>query len=84
MLPSSKDRIHNDVLRKLIQAPEVVQTDASSDSQSGPPQSRVEQRLARIDVENILAGKDEEAEGLGMKDIPGGQLTFVFERKSIV
>jgi DNA repair and recombination protein RAD54B len=78
--PNARDDVHDDILRKLIFEPE---TAGSAEIQPPPPQSksRIDSLLSAIDLENISA-VDESSARLGVHDVPGGTISFLFEKSS--
>ncbi|KIM91969.1 hypothetical protein PILCRDRAFT_809966 [Piloderma croceum F 1598] len=78
--PNARDDVHDDILRKLIFEPE---TDGSAEIKPPPPQSksRIDSLLSAIDWENISA-VDEDSPRLGVHDVPGGTISFLFEKSS--
>jgi DNA repair and recombination protein RAD54B len=81
MLPSAREKIHDDILRRLIPVQEVIQHNDTTSPD--PPKSRVEKLLAAVDSTAIFDTDDlEEPEAWDMRNVKGGQLTYIFERKS--
>ncbi|KAF8588695.1 hypothetical protein K439DRAFT_582988 [Ramaria rubella] len=80
MLPLARDKIHDDILRKLIPVQEIEQDKVAS--QLGPFKSRAERILAIVDSAGILDADIDETGELEMRDIPGGQMTYIFEKRS--
>ncbi|KII92162.1 hypothetical protein PLICRDRAFT_50591 [Plicaturopsis crispa FD-325 SS-3] len=75
--PSARDDIHDDILRKLIYVPKpTVKEKAPVEHKS-----RAAKLLAEIDLENVAAMEEENAV-LGVKDVPGGTVCFLFEKGS--
>lgn len=82
MLPSARGKIHDDVLRSLIPIQAVTQHKDMA-PQLDSPKSRVEKLLAAVDSSALVdADGLEETESWDMRHVRGGQLTYVFERKS--
>ena len=81
MLPSDRAKIHDDILRGLIPIQELIE-DRGSVPLPEPPKSRVEKLLAAVDSTLIETDEPEETDSWNMENTPGGQLTYVFERKS--
>jgi DNA repair and recombination protein RAD54B len=78
--PNARDDVHDDILRKLIFKPE---TAGSAEVKPPPPQSksRIDSLLSAIDLENIPM-MDEDSPRLGVHDVPGGTISFLFEKSS--
>ena len=77
--PNARDDVHDDILRKLIFEPQ-----AETDKAKPPPpkpKSRIDSLLSAIDLEN-LSGLDEDVPRLGVHDVPGGTISFLFEKSS--
>jgi DNA repair and recombination protein RAD54B len=70
---TARDDIQDDILRKLIQS-----TDPTR-KPSKQPKSRLDSLLSAIDLENIVA-KDEV---WTVRDVPGGTVSFLFEKTSL-
>ncbi|KAF8518738.1 SNF2 family N-terminal domain-containing protein [Gautieria morchelliformis] len=82
MIPSARGKIHDDILRKLVPIQEVTQLEETA-SHPTPPKSRAEMLLAAVDSPTLFETDDlYDPELCSMEDVPGGQLTYLFERKS--
>lgn len=84
MLPSARGKIHDDILRRLVpvQDSEAIQHE-DMESQPDSRKSRAEKLLAAVDSSTLFDKDDlEDTDTWDMEDVPGGQLTYVFERKS--
>ncbi|KAF8520381.1 SNF2 family N-terminal domain-containing protein [Hysterangium stoloniferum] len=84
LLPSAREKMHDDVLRQLIAAPlpDVAETDPKMESIT--PKSRVEMLLAAVDSASIFDDDEVNNLALGrdMNEVAGGQVTYIFEKKS--
>ncbi|KIJ39853.1 hypothetical protein M422DRAFT_780869 [Sphaerobolus stellatus SS14] len=77
MIASARSQIHDDILRKLI-IPPGVEKALTSDSQTQSRSQRLlEEFDSLVDTDNL---KDEE--GADMSEVPGGRVTYVFEKRS--
>ncbi|EPQ57554.1 hypothetical protein GLOTRDRAFT_127906 [Gloeophyllum trabeum ATCC 11539] len=74
---SSKINIHDRILRDLVYSPE----DEVEDEEPTEPKSRLDALLEAADFDNIAA-LDEPKMSLSPRDIPGGSISFLFERGS--
>jgi len=70
--------IHDDILRHLI-LPSAHEPEETGLSQ---PKSRIDSLLSAADIDNIAA-LDEDARTLSVRDVPGGTISFLFEKTSI-
>lgn len=75
---NARDEIHDDILRKLIFEPG---TDKQSQGAPVKAKSRLESLLAAVDLETLSA-QDGEAPRLTVRDVPGGTVSFLFEKSS--
>lgn len=72
--PSARTNIHDSILKGLIYLPPSVHEDLR------PPQtSRIESLLDAVDLENIAMT---DANRLTVDDVPGGSISFLFEKGS--
>jgi DNA repair and recombination protein RAD54B len=69
---SARDYVQDPVLRKLLHAPV---------STANKPLARSTSLLEAVDIDNILA-MDEDRPEVGARDVPGGTISFLFERSS--
>lgn len=78
--PNARDDVHDDILRKLIFEPAktVKEQPVASPAKT---KSRIESLLSAIDLENLSA-LDVEAPRLTVHDVPGGTVSFLFEKSS--
>lgn len=76
--PNARDDVRDDILRKLLfEKP----TEALGPAPAAPkPKSRVEALLSAIDIDNLSA--DDENSRLSVHDVPGGTVSFLFEKSS--
>lgn len=82
MLPAARGKIHDDILRRLVPIQEVVQHE-DAESQSNPPKSRAEKLLEAVDSSTFFDKGDlDDTDSWDMEGVPGGQITYVFERRS--
>ncbi len=72
---NARERIQDELLRLLVYVPE---TDNRT-KDDGPPRSRLNSLLAAVDLENVLQAT---APPLPVEDLPGGSVSFLFERTS--
>jgi DNA repair and recombination protein RAD54B len=70
--------IHDDILCRLVppNACEHVETELSQ------PKSRLDSLLSAADLDNIVA-MDEATRTLSARDVPGGTISFLFEKTSV-
>jgi DNA repair and recombination protein RAD54B len=73
----ASDNIHDAILRHLV-LPSV-----SDDKEDlGQPKSRLDSLLSAVDLDNITA-MDEATQPLSVRDVPGGTISFLFEKTSV-
>ncbi|KAG2066561.1 hypothetical protein BDR04DRAFT_1106542 [Suillus decipiens] len=73
----SGDNIHDVILRHLV-LPRV-----GDDKEDLPqPKSRLDSLLSAVDLDNITA-MDEATQPLSVRDVPGGTISFLFEKMSV-
>jgi DNA repair and recombination protein RAD54B len=68
-------------LRKLIFQPEAALENEKPKTSAPNPKSRLDALLSVIDLENI-AGLDHDIPRLSVHDVPGGSISFLFEKSS--
>lgn len=68
--PSTRDDIQDDILRKLFDSPKPTK--------GQEPKTKLQVLLSGIDLENIAAMD----EILSLNDVPGGTISFLFEKSS--
>ncbi|KAA1474331.1 hypothetical protein DENSPDRAFT_840910 [Dentipellis sp. KUC8613] len=73
--PRARDKIGDDMLRKLIFTPGPGKPPAST--QKDATKARVDSLLDAVDLDNL-----ENTSGYSVDDVPGGTLSFLFERSS--
>ncbi|KAG2153895.1 P-loop containing nucleoside triphosphate hydrolase protein [Suillus clintonianus] len=73
----TSDNIHDDILRHLV--PSSVSEEKEDLAQ---PQSRIDSLLSAVDLDNITA-MDEATQTLSVRDVPGGTISFLFEKTSV-
>jgi DNA repair and recombination protein RAD54B len=79
---NARDDVHDDILRKLILEPESeIAKNDKADPPRPQPKSRLDSLLSAIDMENI-SGLDDDAPRLSVHDVPGGTVSFLFEKSS--
>lgn len=80
--PDATTKIHDELLRTLIFSPKPPPGSAStSNPPTGGTISRIDSLLAAVDIDNV-AKLDHTA--LTVDDVPGGTLSFLFEKNSKV
>lgn len=79
--PNARDDIHDDILRKLVFEPEARRNEKQPKDTPVKAKSRLESLLTAVDLEN-LSKQDEEAPRLTVRDVPGGTVSFLFEKSS--
>lgn len=72
----ARDNVQDDVLRRLIYVPE------KSVSESKAAAALSGSLLDAVDLDNVLAIEEDEPEGLSARDVPGGTISFLFEKTS--
>ncbi|KAG6862306.1 hypothetical protein C0995_016004 [Termitomyces sp. Mi166 len=72
--PSTRDDIQDDALRKLIDF-----HDSSTTNETSLPKSRIDKLLDSIDLQNITALN----KCLNMREVPGGTISYIFQKSSI-
>lgn len=77
----ARDNIKDEILRRLVYIPEPKRNKAPI-PQTNDSKTRIDSLLEAIDLENVT-GADMNLE-LTVDDVPGGTLSFLFERGSIV
>jgi DNA repair and recombination protein RAD54B len=78
--PNARGDVHDDILRKLIFEPaEIVEKEKTKPLAA--PKSRLDTLLSAIDLDN-MSGLDEDARKWGVHDVPGGTVSFLFEKSS--
>jgi len=81
---NAQDDVHDVILRKLIFKPQDDVAEKNTESPQSPqalPKSRIDSLLSAIDLEN-LSGFDEDSPRLSVHDVPGGTVSFLFEKSS--
>lgn len=80
--PNARDDVHDDILRKLIFEPKAETTEKEKAKlPAAKPKSRLDSLLSAIDLEN-MSGLDEDTPRLSVHDVPGGTISFLFEKSS--
>jgi DNA repair and recombination protein RAD54B len=74
----TSDSIHDDILRHLV-LPSVSEPKETGISR---PKSRLDSLLSAVDLDNIAA-MDETTKTLSARDVPGGTISFLFEKMSV-
>jgi DNA repair and recombination protein RAD54B len=69
--PAASDNVKDHILRKLLHVPVVS---ANQNKKAGQLSL-----LDAVDIENVLAMEDEQSD-VSMRDIPGGTISFLFEK----
>ena len=73
---NARDDVRDDILRKLV-----FEKNASDLASAAPkPKSRVDALLSAIDIDNLSV--DSETRRLSVHDVPGGTVSFLFEKSS--
>ena len=70
---TARDDIQDDILRKLLHTRDPDETPLSQ------PKSRLDSLLSAVDLENVVAMD----EVLTVRDVPGGTVSFLFEKSSL-
>ncbi|KAH7920920.1 hypothetical protein BV22DRAFT_1020349 [Leucogyrophana mollusca] len=77
--PLARDDVHDDVLRRLLYS---AVTDEDEDEVTDEaPKSRLNSLLSAVDLDNITAMSKERPQ-LSVRDVPGGTVSFLFEKSS--
>jgi DNA repair and recombination protein RAD54B len=76
--PSSREQIKDDVLRQLIHTPK---KNSLGSSVSGEQESQKFSALSTIDLDMVTAW-DDENRVWGVREVPGGTISFLFEKES--
>jgi len=71
----TSDNIHDDILRHLV-------LPSAKEPEETQPKSRLDSILSAVDLDNIVA-MDETKQSLSVRDVPGGTISFLFEKTSI-
>jgi len=71
--PTARENIKDDILRKLVYFP-----DEPTKQQDSGHKSRLDALLSAIDLENL----GDDVPRLTARDVPGGTVSFLFERSS--
>ncbi|KAH7915224.1 P-loop containing nucleoside triphosphate hydrolase protein [Hygrophoropsis aurantiaca] len=76
----ARDDVHDDILRRLLHnvAPDQDEID---DETVSTPKSRLDSLLSAVDLDNVTA-MSEEKPRLTVRDVPGGTISFLFEKSS--
>ncbi|KAI0266687.1 P-loop containing nucleoside triphosphate hydrolase protein [Gloeopeniophorella convolvens] len=74
--PGAHERVHDGILRSLLYQP--PQDTQKGDSADNPQKSRLSSLLEAVDFDNI--SRPEASAGLTVRDVPGGTVSFLFER----
>jgi DNA repair and recombination protein RAD54B len=82
--PAAQSGLIDDVLRSILYKPPAAPQPPSvkESEQIAQPKSRVEMLLAAIDLSNLNGTPEPSDEIMNVKDVPGGTVSFVFERTS--
>ncbi|OAX36093.1 hypothetical protein K503DRAFT_721959 [Rhizopogon vinicolor AM-OR11-026] len=72
----TSDNIHDDILRHLVPSTNEPEETVSR------PKSRIDSLLSAVDLDNIAA-MDEATQTLSVRDVPGGTISFLFEKTSV-
>ena len=74
--PNARDDVRDDILRKLV----FEKSTLNASDLAPKPKSRVDALLSAIDIDNISV--DSETRRLSVHDVPGGTVSFLFEKSS--
>ena len=77
--PDARDAIKDDILRRLIYTPPLTESQ-SAKAEANASVGRSESILDAVDISKVL---EMDVPPLTVQDVPGGTLSFLFERSSV-